>query len=69
MSSSLESALRGYEQRRIARTTPLVKNSRWVSDLNAWSDPLRVGLRNRIFNVGLPRKGLKDLRRAVGASA
>jgi 2-polyprenyl-6-methoxyphenol hydroxylase-like FAD-dependent oxidoreductase len=59
------SALRAYEERRIARTTPLVKNSRWVSDLNAWRHPLRVGLRNGIFTVGLPRKGLKDLRRAV----
>jgi 2-polyprenyl-6-methoxyphenol hydroxylase-like FAD-dependent oxidoreductase len=61
------SALRAYEERRIARTTPLVKNSAWVAGLNAWSDPLRVAVRDRIFAVGLPRKGLKDLRTAVGA--
>jgi 2-polyprenyl-6-methoxyphenol hydroxylase-like FAD-dependent oxidoreductase len=59
------SGLRAYERRRIARTTPLVKNSRWISNLNAWSDPLRVGFRDRFFTVGLPRKGIKDLRRAV----
>jgi 2-polyprenyl-6-methoxyphenol hydroxylase-like FAD-dependent oxidoreductase len=58
-------ALRAYEQRRIERTTPLVKNSRWVSDLNAWRDPLRVRLRDLFFSIGLPRKGVADLRRAV----
>lgn len=58
-------ALREYEQRRIARTTPLVKNSRWISNLNAWRDPLRVGFRDRFFTIGMPRKGVKDLRRAV----
>jgi 2-polyprenyl-6-methoxyphenol hydroxylase-like FAD-dependent oxidoreductase len=58
-------ALRAYEQRRIERTTPLVKNSRWVSDLNAWRDPLRVRLRDLMFSIGLPRKGVSDLRRAV----
>jgi 2-polyprenyl-6-methoxyphenol hydroxylase-like FAD-dependent oxidoreductase len=60
-------ALRAYEERRIQRTTPLVKNSRWISNLNAWRDPVRVGFRDRFFSVGLPRKGLADLRRAVGA--
>jgi 2-polyprenyl-6-methoxyphenol hydroxylase-like FAD-dependent oxidoreductase len=60
-----EAALRAYEQRRIARTTPLVKNSRWITNVNAWSDPLRVRFRDRFFSVGLPRKGLKDLRRAA----
>jgi 2-polyprenyl-6-methoxyphenol hydroxylase-like FAD-dependent oxidoreductase len=60
-----EAALRAYEERRIARTTPLVKNSRWISNLNAWSDPFRVGFRDRFFTVGMPRKGIKDLRRAV----
>lgn len=60
-------ALRAYEQRRIKRTTPLVKNSRWVSDLNAWRHPLRVRLRDLIFTVGLPRKGVADLRRAVAS--
>src|SRR5205823_5053091 len=58
-------ALRAYEERRIERTTPLVKNSRWVSDLNAWRDPLRVRLRDLMFSIGLPRKGVADLRRAV----
>lgn len=59
------SALRSYESRRIARTTPLVKNSHWISNLNAWRDPLRVGFRDRFFTIGMPRKGVKDLRRAV----
>ena len=64
--SNVAAALRTYEERRIARTTPLVKNSRWVSNLNAWSDPLRVAFRDRFFAFGLPRKGLKDLRTAAG---
>ncbi len=58
-------ALRAYEQRRIVRTTPLVKNSRWITNVGAWSDPLRVAFRDRFFSFGLPRKGLKDLRRAA----
>jgi 2-polyprenyl-6-methoxyphenol hydroxylase-like FAD-dependent oxidoreductase len=61
-------ALRAYEERRIARTTPLVKNSRWISDLNAWSDRFRVPARDRFFAVGMPRKGYKDLRAAVCAT-
>jgi len=60
-------ALRAYEERRIARTTPLVKNSRWVTNLNGWSNPWRVAFRDRFFALGLPGKGLKDLRAAVGA--
>ncbi len=58
-------ALRAYESRRIQRTTPLVKNSRWISNLNAWRDPVRVTVRDRFFSIGLPRKGLSDLSRAV----
>lgn len=58
-------ALRAYESRRIQRTTPLVNNSRWISNLNAWRDPLRVGVRDRVFSVALPRKGLSELRQAV----
>jgi 2-polyprenyl-6-methoxyphenol hydroxylase-like FAD-dependent oxidoreductase len=61
----LELALRAYEARRIARTTPLVKNSRWISDMNAWRNPLRVAFRDRFFSFGIPRKGLSDLRKAM----
>lgn len=60
-----EPALRAYEARRIARTTPLVKNSRWISDMNAWRNPLRVAFRDRFFSFGIPRKGLTDLRKAM----
>jgi 2-polyprenyl-6-methoxyphenol hydroxylase-like FAD-dependent oxidoreductase len=58
-------ALRAYEQRRIERTTPLVKGSRWVANWNAWDDPLRVAFRDRFYQIGMPRKGLSDLRKAV----
>jgi 2-polyprenyl-6-methoxyphenol hydroxylase-like FAD-dependent oxidoreductase len=58
-------ALRAYESRRIQRTTPLVNNSRWISNLNAWRDPVRVTVRDRFFSIGLPRKGLSDLSQAV----
>jgi 2-polyprenyl-6-methoxyphenol hydroxylase-like FAD-dependent oxidoreductase len=60
-------ALRAYEQRRIARTTPLVNNSRFISNLNAWRDPFRVWLRDNLYAVALPRKALTDQRKAVGA--
>ena len=62
---SPESALRAYEARRIARTTPLVQNSRWISNMNAWSNPLRVAFRDRFFSFGVPRKGLSNLRKAM----
>jgi 2-polyprenyl-6-methoxyphenol hydroxylase-like FAD-dependent oxidoreductase len=64
--SDVAGALRAYEERRITRTTPLVKNSHWIAGLGAWSDPLRVGFRDRFFAMALERKGLKDLRTAVG---
>src|ERR1700733_2950002 len=63
--SSPVTALRAYERRRIERTTPLAKNSRWISNVNAWRDPVRFGVRDRFFSIGLPRKGLSDLRQAV----
>ena len=60
-----DAALRSYERRRIARTTPLVKNSRWISNMNAWRNPFRVALRDRMFSVAVPRKGLSNLRKAM----
>jgi len=60
--------LRAYEQRRIARTTPLVNNSRFISNINAWSDPLRVWFRDQLFAVVLPRKALSDQRKAVATA-
>jgi 2-polyprenyl-6-methoxyphenol hydroxylase-like FAD-dependent oxidoreductase len=66
--ASPQDALRAYEERRIARTTPLVNNSRWISNMNAWHDPLRVAFRDRFFSVGVPRKGLSDLRKAMAVT-
>ena len=60
-----DAALRSYERRRIARTTPLVKNSRWISNMNAWRNPFRVALRDRMFSVAVPRKGLSNLRKTM----
>jgi 2-polyprenyl-6-methoxyphenol hydroxylase-like FAD-dependent oxidoreductase len=57
--------LRTYEQKRIARTTPLVRNSRFISDMNAWADPVRVPLRDLMYSIALPRKALSDQRKAV----
>ncbi len=59
------SALRAYEQRRIERTTPLVKNSRFISNMNAWQDPLGGRDRDTIWAVALSRKALNDQRKAV----
>jgi 2-polyprenyl-6-methoxyphenol hydroxylase-like FAD-dependent oxidoreductase len=58
-------ALRAYEQRRIARTTPLVKNSRFISNQNAWRDPLRVWFRDNLWSAALPRKALRDQHKAM----
>jgi 2-polyprenyl-6-methoxyphenol hydroxylase-like FAD-dependent oxidoreductase len=58
-------SLRAYEQRRIARTTPLVNNSRFISNMNAWRDPLRVRLRDNLWAVMLRTKALSDQRKAV----
>jgi 2-polyprenyl-6-methoxyphenol hydroxylase-like FAD-dependent oxidoreductase len=58
-------SLRAYEQRRIARTTPLVNNSRFISNMNAWRDPLRVRFRDNLWAVMLRTKALSDQRKAV----
>lgn len=57
--------LRAYEARRIERTTPLVTNSRFISDLNAWRDPVRVRLRDALYSVVLSRRALSDQFKAV----
>jgi 2-polyprenyl-6-methoxyphenol hydroxylase-like FAD-dependent oxidoreductase len=62
-----QAALRAYEERRIARTTPLVRNSRWISNMNAWTNPLRVAFRDRFFSFGVPRKGFSELRKTMEA--
>ena len=62
-----EAALRSYERRRIARTTPLVENSRWISNMNAWENPLRVAVRERMFSLFVPRKGLSNLRKVMAS--
>jgi 2-polyprenyl-6-methoxyphenol hydroxylase-like FAD-dependent oxidoreductase len=59
------STLRAYEQRRIARTTPLVNNSRFISNMNAWKDPIRVRFRDAMWAAALPRRALRDQHKAV----
>jgi 2-polyprenyl-6-methoxyphenol hydroxylase-like FAD-dependent oxidoreductase len=58
-------ALREYERVRYARTTPLVKQSHFFAQLNAWENGLRTRFRDRLFSVVVPRKGLKDMRASV----
>jgi 2-polyprenyl-6-methoxyphenol hydroxylase-like FAD-dependent oxidoreductase len=58
----VETALRRYEQRRIADTMPLVKRSRQAANWNAWSDPVRSRLRDFILGKALPGPGLRELR-------
>ncbi|MEA2159982.1 MAG: hypothetical protein QOD66_2362 [Solirubrobacteraceae bacterium] len=60
--TDVATALRRYEQRRIDRTTPLVKRSRQASNMNAWRDPLRSRLRDFILARALPGPGLRELR-------
>jgi 2-polyprenyl-6-methoxyphenol hydroxylase-like FAD-dependent oxidoreductase len=57
--------LREYEQRRIERTTPLVKTSRFIANQNAWRDPVRVWVRDHLWAAALPRKGLSDMHKAI----
>jgi 2-polyprenyl-6-methoxyphenol hydroxylase-like FAD-dependent oxidoreductase len=58
-------ALRKYEERRIARTTKLVKRSHQAANMNAWRDPVRIRFRDVLFSNVLPRVGLSDLRKDV----
>jgi 2-polyprenyl-6-methoxyphenol hydroxylase-like FAD-dependent oxidoreductase len=60
-----QAALREYERVRYARTTPLVKQSHFFAQMNAWKHPVRIRFRDRLFSVVVPRKGLNDLRAAV----
>jgi 2-polyprenyl-6-methoxyphenol hydroxylase-like FAD-dependent oxidoreductase len=60
-----QAALREYERVRYARTTPLVKQSHFFAQMNAWKHPVRIRFRDRLFSVVVPRKGLRDLRAAV----
>ncbi len=66
--ADLSATLRAYEQRRITRTTPLVNNSRFISNMNAWRDPLRVRFRDEMWAVALRRRALTDQRTAVAAA-
>jgi len=55
-------ALRRYEELRIARTSPLVRDSHRVANMNRWSDPVRLAFRDVLFGLVVPSAGLRDLR-------
>ncbi len=58
-------ALRSYEQMRIRRTTPLVKQSARIARVGALRNPLLCALRNRATAFTLGGPGLKAQRRFV----
>jgi 2-polyprenyl-6-methoxyphenol hydroxylase-like FAD-dependent oxidoreductase len=64
---SVQSALRAYEQARIKRTTPVVKQSARVARTGALRRPLAVALRDRMTAITLGGPVLKAHRRFVAA--
>lgn len=58
-------ALRSYEQLRIRRTTPLVRQSARIARVGALRNPLLCALRNRATAFALGGPGLKAQRRFV----
>lgn len=58
-------ALRAYEQRRIPRTTALVKRSRRVSEVGAWRRPAACAARSRVLSKVLSGPGLNDHKKFV----
>jgi 2-polyprenyl-6-methoxyphenol hydroxylase-like FAD-dependent oxidoreductase len=61
----LVAALRSYEQMRIQRTTPIVKQSARIARVGALRNPLLCALRNRATAFALGGPGLKAQRRFV----
>ncbi|MEJ7784407.1 MAG: FAD-dependent monooxygenase, partial [Solirubrobacteraceae bacterium] len=55
-------ALRRYEELRIARTSPLVRESRRAANMNSWRDPVRSRFRDVLFGRVLPSVALRGLR-------
>lgn len=62
-----EPALRAYEQARIKRTTPVVKQSALLARTGALKRPLAVAARNRMTALTLSGPALKAHRRFVAA--
>lgn len=51
----ITAALRTYERARIARTTPIVIQSRLMGKVGQWRHPLAVLVRNTLFRLLAPR--------------
>jgi 2-polyprenyl-6-methoxyphenol hydroxylase-like FAD-dependent oxidoreductase len=63
----VEAALRAYERTRIARTTPVVKQSWRIARVGALRAPLACAVRNRMTALTLSGPVLKAHRRFVAA--
>jgi 2-polyprenyl-6-methoxyphenol hydroxylase-like FAD-dependent oxidoreductase len=63
----IEAALRSYEQTRIRRTSPIVKQSSRIARVGSWKRPLACALRDRMTSVTLGGPVLKAHRRFVAA--
>ncbi len=61
----VQAALRSYEQARIGRTTPIVKQSRRIARVGALKQPLACALRDRMTALTLGGPVLKAHRRFV----
>jgi 2-polyprenyl-6-methoxyphenol hydroxylase-like FAD-dependent oxidoreductase len=64
----VEKALRAYEERRRKRTAPLVKRSRGATNMNAWTDPVRLVWRDALWRLVLGRIAPALHRRDVAAN-
>jgi 2-polyprenyl-6-methoxyphenol hydroxylase-like FAD-dependent oxidoreductase len=64
--TNLPTALRAYEQRRIARTTGLVRQSRRIGQVGQWQHPLACALRDALARHLLARVQDRQLDQVIG---
>jgi 2-polyprenyl-6-methoxyphenol hydroxylase-like FAD-dependent oxidoreductase len=63
--SDVARALRAYEERRIPRTSTLVKRSHGIARMGGIKNPVAAAVRDRISGIALGRAGVKDYRKFV----
>jgi 2-polyprenyl-6-methoxyphenol hydroxylase-like FAD-dependent oxidoreductase len=64
--ADLGAALRVYEQRRIVRTSQIVRRSRLVGQVGQWQNPLACALRNMLTQYLLARGQDRQLDQVIG---
>ena len=57
--SHIEQALRAFERKRYARTTAIVRDSKWFGKMSLWHHPLLVKIRNSSSMIWFSKRGMK----------